>query len=324
MRRVLVTGATGFIGRHLLTVLAQRGHATTAVVRHLPESLLPGKHVVLGDIGPETQWGGVLKGIDAVVHLAARAHVLVDLAANPLAEFRRTNVLGTMRLAQAAADQGVRRFVFVSTVGVHGHCSKMGPFTEADATEPHDAYSRSKWEAEQALTEVARETGLELVILRPTLVYGPGNPGNLARLLDVIMSGRPLPFGSVTNQRSLLFVGNLTDAIIQCVGHPMAAGETFLISDGEDISTPALIGRLATAMHRSVWVLPCPPWLLRLAAVALGRGSDADRLLGSLQVDTAKIRKKLGWSPPYTMSQGFQETSAWYLKERTVRREAAA
>ena len=200
----------------------------------------------------------------------------------------------------------------------------MGRFTEVDAAEPHDAYSRSKWEAEQGLTEVARKTGLELVILRPTLVYGPGNPGNLARLLDIIMSGRPLPFGSVKNQRSLLFVGNLTDVIIHCLGHPMAVGETFLISDGEDVSTPALIVKLATAMQRSVWLLPCPPWLLRLAAAALGRTADADRLLRSLSVDISKIRQQLGWMPPHPMAQGIEETAAWYLKERAARREAAA
>ncbi|MDP2830248.1 MAG: SDR family oxidoreductase [Sulfuricellaceae bacterium] len=300
---VLVTGANGFIGCALCPALAATGFAVRRAVRagSLPES------VAVGDIGPDTDWRMALAGCDAVVHLAARVHVPRAEAAGTEAAFRTVNTAGTLNLARQAAAAGVSRFVFVSSIKVNGE-GRAAPYHEADAAAPQDAYARSKWAAEQGLWAIAGETGLAVVVLRPPLVYGPGVGANFQRLLGWVAHGWPLPFAQVDNRRSLLYLGNLVDAIRVCLAHPAAAGKTYLVADGEEVSTPELLRRLARALRRPVRLHPLPVSWLRLAAAVSGRGAELDRLLGSLTVDTRGIRHDLGWHPPYTLDQGLAET----------------
>lgn len=317
---VLVTGANGFIGSALCAELVHREYSVHGVVRELSRSIeLRCEITTVGDIGSDTDWSRSLIGVDAIVHLAARVHVMQDTATDPLAEFRKVNVFGTERLAREAARAGVRRFVYVSSIKVNGESTDAhsGDFTEKNAPNPQDPYGVSKWEAEQAMHCVAQETGLEVVIVRPPLVYGPGVGANFLRLLRFVRKGVPLPFGAINNQRSLVYVGNLVDAIITCLEHPTAASQTYLISDGEDVSTPELIRRIAHALGRPARLLPVPPALLRVAGRLTGKSAEVDRLLDSLVIDSSKIRRGLGWKPPFTMEQGLQETADWYLRTRT-------
>jgi nucleoside-diphosphate-sugar epimerase len=249
--------------------------------------------------------------VNAVVHLAARVHTLRETAADPLAEYRRVNLDGTRRLAAAAARQGVSRLVFVSTSKVNGEASAR-PFTESDSPRPEDAYARSKWEAEQALARIGQETGLGYVILRPPLVYGPGVGANFGRLMRWVARGVPLPLGAVDNRRSLLYLGNLVDAIRVCLDHPAAGGRTYLLSDGEDVSTPELVRRIAAALGVAPRLFSVPVPLLRLAASTIGQRQEIERLVGSLQVDSARIRRELGWSAPATMREALAETARWF------------
>ncbi len=268
---------------------------------------------VVGEIGPDTDWSAALAGVAVVIHLAARVHVMRDTLADPLAEFRHVNTAGTEHLARCAAASGVKRLVYVSSVKVNGEATcGMRKFSETDAPEPEDAYAISKWEAEQALHRAARETGLEVVIVRPLLVYGPGVKGNFAQMLAVVAKGFPLPLASVHNRRSLVYVGNLVDALIACATHPAAAGQTYLVCDGEDISTSVLLRQLAVAMGVPSRLFPCPVTLLRLAGKLVGKSEQMERLLGSLQVDSGKIRRELNWQPPYLLQQGLQATADWY------------
>jgi nucleoside-diphosphate-sugar epimerase len=321
---VLVTGANGMVGRALCSALRARGSRVRAALRQAYR--FPGSggaildSVVIGEIGPETSWRAALQGVGCVVHLAARVHVMRETAADPLAEYRRVNTSGTERLARMAAEAAVKRFVFVSTVKVNGEKSPptslsqggSRPFSEADSPNPQDAYGISKWEAEQALARVASGTGLEVVILRPPLVYGPGVKGNFLSLLNALYRAVPLPLGSVKNRRSLIYLGNLVDAIALCVSHPQAAGQTFLVSDGEDLSTSELIRRVADALGRPARLLPLPPALLKLAGSVTGKSGGVARLTESLRVDNSKIRAELKWSPPYSMEEGLRETAAWF------------
>lgn len=314
MRRglILVTGADGFVGRALRSHLSAAERPWRGAVRGgagpREEHLL-----AVGDVGLETDWGAALEGVDAVVHLAARAHVLRERAADPPGEYRRVNVAGAGRLARAAAESGVRRFVFVSSVGVNGdETGRDRPFTERHVPRPRGHYALSKWEAERELRAVSSRTGMELTILRPPLVYGPGVKANFLRLMRLVSRGLPLPFGSVDNRRSLIHAANLADAITVCLDHPGAAGETFLLGDGESVSTPELIRRLARALGRPARLLPCPPGLLSAAARAAGASGRARQLLGSLVVDDRKIRESLGWRPPRAMTEGLEETARWY------------
>lgn len=308
---MLVTGASGFVGAALLPALRARGHAVRAAARR-EIGCDADEQVRVGDLGPETDWREALAGVDAVVHLAARVHVMHDTSTDPLAEFRRSNVEGTAALARAAAASGAKRLVFVSSIKVNGEATDGRPFTERDAPDPKDPYGQSKAEAEKALAGVAGETGLEVVVLRPPLVYGPGVRANFLRLLRLADRGVPLPFGAVDNRRSMVFVGNLADAIVRCVEHPAAAGRTFLVSDGEDLSTADLIRRLARALGKRASLVPVPPALMRTAARLLGRGAEADRLLGSLRIDSSALRESLGWRPPFTVDEGLAATAAWY------------
>lgn len=311
MPLALVTGGTGFIGAALLSVLHASGWQVRATARTIPEnSPLPVDWRKVGDIGPDTAWDGLLEGVDCVVHLAARVHVLNEMSKEPFAAFRRTNVTGTVRLARACVEAGVRRFIYLSSVGVHGAGSFDQPLSESSPLAPHDDYSRSKLEAEQALAEIGRVAPLEIVVLRPPLVYGPGAPGNFARLVQLVRSGWPLPLGGIDNRRSFLYLGNLIDAILLCARHPAAAGQVFLLSDGQPVSTPNLIRAVAHAMGRPARLMAVPVGVLELAGRLLGKRAAVARLTGSLFVDSSAIRSRLGWVPPYTLQQGLDATVA--------------
>lgn len=299
---ILITGATGFVGRALLSELESRSCHALPVVRQAAG--LP-QEVVVPDIHALTDWRETLTDCHVVVHLAARVHALHDAAADPLALYRAVNRDATLHLARQSAAAGVKRFVFVSSVKVNGE-GGAAPYRETDVPAPEDAYAVSKWEAELGLLQVAKETGMEVVILRPPLVYGPGVKGNFAQLIRWVRKGLPLPFGAVDNRRSLLALENLVDFIALCADHersPGAANEVFLLSDGEDVSTTELLCKLARAYRVKPRLLPIPVKLMRAAASALGKSAVADRLLGSLAVDGSKARTLLGWRPLVSMDE---------------------
>jgi nucleoside-diphosphate-sugar epimerase len=310
MTSLLVTGGNGFVGRALCSAAVQLGHNVTAAVRR-SVSVAAGqiRHIAVGEINEQTDWSAALAGANIVIHLAARVHVMRDTAVDPLAEFRRVNVAGTEHLARSAAASGVKRLVYVSSIKVNGEeTSGRRIYSEMDIPEPNDPYGISKWEAEQALQRIAKEIGLEVVIVRPPLVYGAGVKGNFAEMLQVVSRGIPLPLDSVRNQRDLVYVGNLVDALITCATHPAAAGQTYLVSDGESVSTPELLRYLAEATGVPSRVFPFPPALLKIAGNMAGKSMQVERLLGSLRVNSSKIRRELNWNPPYTLKQGLQET----------------
>ena len=312
--RVLVTGANGFVGSALCAALANRDYCVRGVVRDPSRSAgLICELTKVGDIGSNTDWSGSLIGVDIVVHLAARVHVMRDSATDPLAEFRRVNVAGTERLALAAATAGVRRFVFLSSVKVNG---ERGGYNESDPPAPQDAYGISKHEAELGLRVIAAETGMEVVIIRPPLVYGPGVKANFHVLLWAVARGVPLPLGAIHNRRSLVALDNLVDIIVTCIDHPAAANQTFLVSDGEDLSTTELIRHLARAMGRPARLIPVPASVLMAGATLLGKREVAARLCGSLQVDITKARELLGWLPPITMDEGLRRAAEHYLQHQ--------
>jgi nucleoside-diphosphate-sugar epimerase len=313
---ILITGATGFVGTALCEVLSKQGYRIRRAVRSATQAKLENA-CVIGDITNDAAWQTALQSVNVVIHLAARTHVLDDRSADPLAEYRKVNVLGTTALARQAAASGVRRLVFLSSIKVNGESTVGAPFTERDRPAPEDAYGISKLEAEHALQHIAKTTGLETVTLRPPLVYGPHVKGNFLRLLGAVTRGLPLPLASVNNRRSLIYVGNLVDALITCMDAPAAAGKTYLVSDGKDISTPALIGKLAAAMNKSPRLLPCPTQLLTLGAAMLGKRGAVARLIGSLCVDSACIRSELGWQPRYSLDQGLNETAQWYHQSQS-------
>jgi len=311
--RILVTGASGFVGAVLCRELVARGHAVRAAVRRegTPTAAPPQLgQVRIPDIAAEFDRRALLDGVDVVVHLAAIAH----RSAGSEAELRRVNVDGTVRLAQAAAGF-VRRFVFLSSVKVHGEDSGGGAYREADAQRPEDSYGRTKLEAERALTGIAARGGMELVLIRPPLVYGPGVKANFLRLLGWVDSGLPLPFASVRNRRSLIYLGNLVDAIARCVEHPAARGP-FLVSDEETVSTPNLVSRIARALGRPARLIPTPPALLRAAGTIAGRRGEIRRLIGNLVVDPSRAHRALDWRPPCTLDQGLAETARWFKSTR--------
>lgn len=311
--KVVVTGASGFVGNPVCRALVDAGMTVVGTVRR-PLDPVPGATLAaVGDLGPDTDWAPALKGADAVVHLAARAHVMGETEADPLTVFRRVNRDGAVRLAEQAAVAGVRRLVFISSIKVNGEVTPPDrPFTAATAA-PVDPYGIAKWEAEQALAAVAARTRLELVVIRPPLVHGPGAKGNLAAMMRVVDAGWPLPLGAIANRRSLVGVHNLADAIRFCLITPEAAGKTLLVRDGTDVSTPELIAALAALLGRRARLLPVPPALLRLAGLLTGKSAAVSRLTGSLVVDDTPLRA-LGWQPRETLAQGLAAMAAAYRR----------
>ena len=318
-------GASGFVGQVLCRRLLGAGCIPRAGLRNgaawpaLQEST-PGltEFGVIGDLGARPNFTTPLENVDVVVHLAARVHMMNDDAADPLLEFRRVNVEGTVALARAAVEHGVRRMVFVSSVKVNGEATSGKPFTEDDAPAPQDPYGVSKREAEDALQTIGARTGMEITIVRPPLVYGPGVRANFLRLMKTVQRGIPLPIPNIQNRRSLVGVENLADLLVQCVGHPGAANETFMASDGEDVSTRELVARMAKALGRSARFISVPQSALRLAARLTGKESAVDRLFGSLVVNSDKARQKLGWKPPVTLDAGLAATARWYLETKAA------
>jgi nucleoside-diphosphate-sugar epimerase len=310
---ILVTGATGFVGKAVVQrLLAEdESRCVVAAVRRdgqpWPERVLPR---VTGDLEPAADWSLALEGISAVVHCAARVHVMQETTTNPLDEFRRVNVQGTLNLARQAAAAGVRRFWFVSSIKVNGEATQLGrPFMADDAPAPLEAYGVSKMEAEQGLREIARQTGMEVVIIRPPLVYGPGVKANFAAMMRWLRRGVPLPFGAIHNQRSVVALDNLVDLLVTCLTHPAAANQTFLVSDGEDVSTTELLRRMGLALGCPARLVPVPAIWLNLAAALIGKPDVAQRLCGSLQVDISKTRELLGWVPPVSLDEGLRRAA---------------
>ena len=324
--RILVTGATGFVGRHLIAHLLSQHpgiHLRLAVRKsnsnHL-EALLqkyPQVQVeVVGDINPQTDWSVALNGVDAVVHLAARVHVMQDRASDPLQEYRQANTASSVHLAQAAAKAGVKRFIYLSSIKVNGESTEPGkPFSEDSVPAPIDPYGVSKWEAELGIEKVCSQIGMEYVVIRPPLIYGPGVKANFKKLMQLVAKGLPLPFGAIHNHRSMLALDNLVSFIQKVLTHPEAANQRFLLSDGQDLSTTQLLQLLAKGLRRQAWLVPIPSWMLKIAAGMVGQSAASERLLGSLQIDSSKARQLLKWNPPLSVEEGIVLTTEHYLHQ---------
>lgn len=314
--RVLVTGASGFVGRAVLERLKHAGTCDLCgAVRRAAAPRVHGVDVaVVGNLDQTTDWSGALARCDVVIHTAARVHIMRDAAEDPLAEFRRTNVDGTLNLARQAIAAGVRRFVFVSSIKVNGEETVAGrPFDPADEPAPVDAYGRSKLEAELGLRALLGNAGVDWVIVRPPLVYGPGVKANFLTMMRWLERGLPLPFGGVRNQRSLVALDNLVSLLHECSVHPRAANEVFLAADGEDLSTPELLRRVGAALGRPVRLFKVPPAVLVAAASLTGKRELARRLVGNLQVSAAKARNLLGWTPVVTVDEGLEKAVETFL-----------
>lgn len=317
MTAVLVTGVNGFVGKALCRLLIDNEFQVISAVRNHADNDTQGQVVDIhsvGNIDSKTDWITALQGVDCVVHLAARVHVMNETAADPLGAFQCVNTQGTEKLARDAAKLGVKRFVYLSTIKVNGEETTDEPFSEQIGAPPIDPYALSKWEAEKCLRQISLETGMEVVIIRPPLVYGPGVKGNFLTLLKLISRGVPLPFRAVKNKRSLVALDNLVDLIRECVVNPRAAGEVFLVSDGRDLSTADLIVVIASAMGKSPRLISISPTLLNFGANISGRRVLARRLLGSLRVDSSKANRILGWTPPRSIEGEIKQVVAWYRR----------
>ncbi|WP_042268700.1 UDP-glucose 4-epimerase family protein [Paraburkholderia heleia] len=314
MSHVLITGANGFVGRALCVAFSRAGHSTTGLIRQ-PGGCVAGTqewvHTGMNFAGLPEAWPAALQ-VDCVVHLAARVHFMQDVASDPLAEFRATNVDGTLRVAKAAHAKGVRRMVFVSSVKAMAEADEGHPLREDAPPLPQDPYGQSKYEAERALIQYGKESGLEVVIVRPPLVYGPGVRANFLRLMTAISQGLPLPLGAIRAKRSLVYVENLADALVHCATDRRAEGQCFLVADGDDLTVAELAHSLARHLQAPARFLPVPSGWLRLAGRLTGRSAQVDRLIGSLQVDTDHIRTVLDWRPPFSTDQGLAATARWY------------
>lgn len=314
---ILLTGATGFLGNHLVKSLADNKAVNlTAAVRRKAK-WLPIETIDVNGLDAVTEWSKALFKQNVVIHLAARAHIMRDEVAESLAEYRKVNVAGSENLARQAAAAGVKRFIYISSVKVLGE-STSGEiaFNELTAADPEDAYGQSKYEAEEVLKKIAAETGMELVIIRPPLVYGPGVKANFLSLLKLCQLSLPLPFGLVNNRRSMVYLDNLVDFTIQCIDHPNAANQTFLVSDGQDLSLSNLIRIIRKAINKPAWLLPVPVSLFKLVGKLTGKMALVDRLIGDLQVDSSKAQQLLGWTPPYTIEQGIVETVNEFMNRK--------
>ena len=324
VKRVLVTGATGFAGRALAARLLASGYRVRCAVRRAP--IPPARDAdesgnlelaVVGNLESLPDWRPSLEGVDTVIHLAARVHVMRERASDPFSLYRQINRDATLHLAGQAAEQGVSRFIFLSTIKVNGESTMPGrPFTEDDTPAPVGPYAVSKWEAEQGLREIAARGTMAVAIVRPPMIYGPGVKGNFERFMRWADRGVPFPLAGLDNRRSLLGLGNLTDFLVTLVEHPAAGNELFLVCDGEDLSTPDLFRRIAGALDRKPRMVPLPPSLLRAAARVVGKGAVADRLCGSLQISMEKARRLLGWKPPASVNEGIAAAAKCYRAAR--------
>jgi len=319
---LLITGINGFVGCALAESLLRLGGHVNGTVRLLGKrnSFIPAgaKIYATGEINEETAWGKALHGVEVVVHLAARVHFVEDLSEDPPTEFRLVNTIGTEHLAEQAAQAGVKRFVYLSSIKVNGEQTFEQPFTETAPYHPADQYAASKVEAEKLLKKISGKTGMEVVIIRPPLIYGPGVKANFYKMMHWLDKGFPLPLGAIQNKRSLVALDNLISLIAICVEHPAAANQTFLVSDGDDLSTTDLLQHLMATLGSSVCLLPVPQCLLKFCLGILGKGHLAQRLCGSLQVDISKAKNVLGWRPPITVKEGLKVAAEWYLGEKIV------
>ncbi|WP_243734538.1 UDP-glucose 4-epimerase family protein [Photobacterium lutimaris] len=305
MSKVIVTGATGFLGKQLIPVCTERGYKVYPVQRQATAS----PEIIVMDIAPDSNWHPHLDNVDVIIHCAGRAHVMSESAVDPITEYREVNTAGTLQLAAQAAEAGVKRFIFISSIKVNGEATEPGrAFTTNVEHAPEDPYGLSKYEAELGLRQLAAQTGMEVVIIRPPLVYGPGVKANFASLIKLAGKGLPLPLGAVQNLRSMVFVGNLIDLIVTCISNPNAANKTFLASDDDDLSTTRLLEELAYAMNKPSRLLPVPSsWLLTLTKL-IGKPAIGQRLCGNLQLDISHTKSCLGWTPPYSVAEGLKQT----------------
>lgn len=316
---VLLTGSNGFLGKAVYKNLRAQGLEIVCASRNSvnqPDT----RHVPISDIHANTDWTYALVNVGVVIHTAARVHIMNDSSANPLAEFRRVNVDGTLNLARQAVAAGVHRFVFISSIKVNGEQTALSkPFTENDIPAPQDPYGVSKLEAEQGLQLLAQQTGMEVVVIRPPLVYGAGVKANFASMIHWVYRGVPLPLGAIKNKRSFVYIENLVSLIVHCINHPKAANQIFLASDDQDVSTTELLRACAGALDVRSRLLPVPQGLLVAMASAIGKKNVAQRLCGSLQLDISKSKQLLGWTPPYSLQQGLDETAKWFISSESAK-----
>jgi len=318
MAQLLVSGANGFVGSKLCYSAKEKQYSVKAAVRSVDSHLnISADALIVGDIGPDTDWSSALQGVDVIIHLAARVHVMKEASKYPLAEYRRVNVDGTRNLALAAAKAGVKRFVFVSTIKVNGESTLEKPFTEEDIPAPRDPYAVSKWEAEEVLKDISSRTGLEVVVLRPPLVYGPGVKGNMLALMKYIDKGYPLPFGKINNKRSFISLDNLVDTLLASAAAPQCAGKTFLVSDGCALSTSDLVKRIAGAMNKKTNLINIPEGLFSiLGMIVPPLRPVVDRLTDSLVVDSSLFNRVTGWSPIQSVEEGIEGMVSEYLRNK--------
>lgn len=315
MKKILITGATGFVGKVFLKrIMAENSYQPEIVVRHFIEQYQGISQIVIPDLAEKTDWSTILTDTEIIIHIAGRAHVLKERAVDPLQAFRNVNVNATVNLAKQALMHGVKRFIFISSIGVNGHTNER-PFTELDKPNPMTDYARSKWEAEQALFALTKDTTMELVIIRPPLVYGENVKANFQSLIKWVARGIPLPLGLVNNKRSFVNVDNLVDLILTTMEHPKAANQLFLVADGEDVSTPLLLKKVAGLMNKSIYLLPIPVVILKLIATLVGKKNMAVQLCDSLQVDITKARQMLNWVPCSSLDEGLSKTVTAFIKD---------
>ena len=311
-----MTGATGFVGGAVVNRLVNEGDDVVVAIRRPLPYKLAYTHVLLGDMDENTPWGDALLNVDVVIHLAARVHVMNEKSSNPLQAFLDVNLHGTLNLAKQATAAGVKRFIYVSSIKVNGENTQNKPFDEVDLANPCDPYAVSKWQAEQALRQLSKENPMTIVIIRPPLVYGPRVKANFFRLLNMINKSLFFPLASINNQRSMVYIGNLVDAIITCAIHPKAANQTYLVSDKESVSTPELIQNIAQALEKRIFLLPFPIFMMKFLARLFGKSAVVDRLMQSLVIDSSKIRQELNWIPPFTMVEGLKATAEWFKNQK--------